>query len=510
MTPSPRRLLGRARRLVTPTGNLTEQSVAGGIWVGLTNVSDRLLQLLMVIVVARLIGPNEFGLMGIALLALAAFRTFSQLGLDRALVYNRDADVDRYLNTTLTLNVGRGVAIAGAAVLSAPLVAAGFDAPRAADVLRVLAVGPFLFGFRNPAVVYFQKDLDFHQEFAYKVSGALVQFVVALGYALAIPTVWALVFGSISKQVVQTLVSYRLHPYRPWPAFDLDHARELIGYGKWITGTSILGFLTKQGDDVVVGMLLTPASLGFYQLAYRLATAPNTEITHVVSRVVFPAYSKLQDDLVLFRTAFYRTLRVTLLVAVPAGVGIAAVAPTFVAAFLGPSWRPMVLTLQLLTVYGIGVAFGSMFGEVWQAIGRPDVTTKLSTAKVALMAVLIYPLTVRFGILGAAMTIVIASTLVIRPISVIVTAYLIDASAVRIVRELAYPLAAGLAMGAAVVAVRREVVLGSAIAEFVLLVAVGVVSYVGTVAVLETQLGWGLRAEFRTIRAELAGDDTPG
>jgi O-antigen/teichoic acid export membrane protein len=502
-------IIERVKAISTAGGSLTQRSIVGGAWVAALNVSDRVLQLAMAVILARLIGPEAFGLMGIALLALAAFRQVSRLGLDEALVFNENENVDGYLDTTLTLNIGRGILIGVAAFLLAPLVAGALGEPEATPVLRVLAVAPVLQGLRNPGIVYFRKDLEFHREYVYKVSGAVAQFVIAVGYALVFPTVWALVAGTLGKKLVQIGVSYWIHPYRPWPRFDFEKARELIDYGKWMTGASIMGFLTKQGDDAFLAWLLGATPLGLYQMAYRLAKAPNTEVTHVVSRVAFPAYSKLQDDTAKLRAAFYRTIKVTTLVSFPAAVGIIAVAPTFVRAFLGESWLAMVPAMQLLAVYGMTVSFGSVFGEIWKAVGRPDLITKFGVVALGVLAVLIYPLTAWYGIFGTAMTIVAAEALIRIP-SLVVTARLIEASPIRILGELGYPLLASAGMGAAVWSVQRQLSLGYPMVEFWILVVTGVLTYAALVIIMETQFGWGLRAEYKSIRRRLGEGDVAG
>lgn len=507
MTPDLREALKRIKELAVSNGSLTRQSVVSGVWVAALNVSDRIFQLAMVLVVARLIGPEAFGLMGIALLALNAFTQFSRLGLNDALIYNEDENVDSYLDTTLVLNTARGLVIAGVAFLIAPLIATVFGEPRATTVLRALSVGPLIYGLRNPGIVYFRKNLEFQREYVYKVSGAATQFLVAVGYALVFPTVWALVFASLSKRVVQTVISYGIHPYRPSLRFDIERAKELIDYGKWMTTSSITGFLKRQGDDAFTGWFLGAASLGIYQVAYRFATAPNTEVTHVVSRVTFPVYSKLQNDGEQLRKGFYRTVRVTLLISLPVGAGLAAVAPTFVDAFLGAKWTEAVPTLQLLALYGMSVSFGSMFGEVWKAVGRPDLNAKFMAVSLVCIAVTIYPLSARYGVFGVALAIVLPELLVSRPASVVVTARLIDASARRLLRELLYPAAASAIMAGVVWSVRERLALGYPMVEFALLVATGVVVYATLVALLETQLGWGLRSEFRSIRTAFAADD---
>lgn len=500
-----RRIIQRIKILSTAGGSLTQRSIVSGGWVAALNVSDRVLQLLMVVILARLIGPEAFGVMGVGLLVLSGLNQVSRLGLNEALVYNENENIDGYLDTTLTLNIGRGILTGSIAFVAAPLIGTLFSEPQATPVIRVLGLIPLLYGFRNPSIVYFRKDMEFHREYVYKVSGAATQLVIAVGYALIFPTVWALVVGSIGKKIVQIGVSYWIHPYRPWPRFDLNRAQELIDYGKWMTGASITGFLTKQGDDAFVAWLLGVTPLGLYQLAYRFAKAPNTEVTHVVSRVAFPAYSKIQDDTEKLRTAFYRTIKLTLLISFPAGLGIITTAPVFVDAFLGDSWLAMVPTLQLIALHGISASLGSTCGEIWKSIGRPDLIFKFKLVKIVLYAVLIYPFTIRFGIFGTALTVVLADV-VIRLPTLVVTARHIKTPISRVLRETAYPLTASAGMAAVVWPLQERLALGYPMVEFWMLVAVGVLAYVVLVTIIESWFDWGLRREYRSIRLQLGGN----
>lgn len=498
-----RAFVRRLRQLLTPGGTLTRQSLTSGVWVGAMNVGERGLQILMVVILARILTPEEFGLMGIALLVLMALRRFSRLGLNEALIYHEDENVDAYLNTTWVINAARGAVIAAVVYLGAPFVAAVFNEPEAAPILQVSALGPLLFGLRNPGIVYFKKDLDFHKQFGYRMSGAVVQFVLAVAYAVVFANVWALVVGYISKNVAQTVVSYVVHSHRPFPQFSLDRAKELVDYGKWITGSSIINWIETQGDDFVVGLLLGAASLGFYQMSYRLSNAPATEITHTVSRVAFPAYSKVQDDTQAVRAGFFRVLKLTTVVAVPMAVGIAIVTPTFIRAVLGDQWLPMVFAMQILAVYGLARSLGAMFGPVWQALGHPDFQTKVGGASLVFLAIAIYPATTAFGIEGTALAVVGAMGLVAVPMGLYLTADLIDTSVSRILREITYPVVSGLVMGASVFYVRTTVDLGSAMLELLLLILVGIASYTVTALLVETQFEWGILNEIQSIRKSL-------
>jgi PST family polysaccharide transporter/lipopolysaccharide exporter len=476
-----------------------------------TKVVSRGLQLVMVLILANLLSPTQFGIAGVAFVVASALNRFSQLGLDAALIQNTSEDVDRYLNTSWMLNIARGAVLALLLIAVSPLAVRLFDMPMLAAILPVMALGPFLKGLQNPGIVYLTKELQYHKRFLYEVSAAVLQFGVAIGYALYEQSVWALIAGFVATSFAKAVTSYALHDYRPSLSFDVPLAKELIGYGKWMTASHVMNFLHDEGDDFFVGYLLAPAALGFYQMSYRIANAPATEITHVVSDVTFPAYSKVQDNLEALRTGLVRSIQVSMLVAAPLAIGIAAVTPTFVRAFLGESWLPMVLPMQILALYGLLHAFGASFGSVWKAMGRPDVLAKIQTLTVVCIAVAIWPATEAYGIVGTALVILGVRVLIATPLDAYITLDMIDMGPARLVRAGVYPSIAAGIMGGVVwlaqdaltfdpIEAFGRTLLGGYVIEFGVLVLIGALTYLAVVAVLETQLNWGLRAEFRKVR----------
>jgi len=483
---------------LTPTGSAGSQIVKSLIWVFSQNVIGRIITLSMLIVLARLIGPEEIGLVGIALLVMHGLRSFTNIGLNEALIYQKEENVDSYLDTVWLLEIGRGLLIGGVMVVGAPLVAMLFSEPRAEALVQVLAIAPVVTSLRNPGIVYFDKHLDFHKDFAYNFGANVVRFVVSVGYALVDPTAWAYVAGFIAFSATRFVLSYVIHDFRPWIRFDRDAAWELIDYGKWMTGVSVLTFVNTQGDDAFVGWLLGPAALGFYQYAYRFSNAPATEFTQVISRVMFPAFSKMQDDTPRLRSVYLTTLRMTAFASVPACFGIAAVAPSFVRAFLGPDWTGMILAMQILAIYGLLRAIGKTFGPIWKAIGRPDYITKLTAFRILLIAVLIYPMSSRFGITGTAVTITGIYLFPMMPIDLYIIKHSIEATYRELLQELVYPLIAGTVMFGIVWMLHLSLEIAP-IFEFVILVFAGGLLYGASVLVLETQFGWGIRQNITTL-----------
>lgn len=491
----------RLRRLInkiTPKGSVEERVVKSGIWLAGQNAIGRAIQLVMLLILARLIGPREIGLAGIVLLALSALKRFTNIGFNAALIQRDQDDVDDYLNTTWLLMSGRGVVIAVVLVLVAPLVARLFGEPRVTELVRLMSIAPLVLGLQNPGVVYFQKHLEFHKQFVYKISGEIVQFCTAVGYALVWPTAEAFVVGYVVADAFKFLLSYLIHDYRPRPVFDRDAASDLIDYGKWVTGSSILYFLYSEGDDAFVGWLLGPAALGFYQYAYRFSNAPATEITQVVSSVMFPAFSKLQSDTAELRQAFLRTAQLNSLVAFPASFGILLVAPSFVRGFLGSEWTDMILLMQVLAIYGLLRSFTRVFGDVWKAVGRPDIITKLSALRVLLLALFIYPVSVRFGAAGTAAVVTGVYVFPMLPIGLVIVSRSVETSPLRILKEGFYPFVACLLMAVGVWLVDMGVDLHPLL-EFFLLVATGAVVYAAALALLDSMYNTGIRQNLESI-----------
>jgi PST family polysaccharide transporter/lipopolysaccharide exporter len=498
-----RALVARLR----PDGGLRSRTVKSGVWSGGINVSARLLETVSVIVVARVLGPREFGLMGIALLVYAALGRFSRLGMDRALVQREEADVDAYLDTAFVLQLVRGAVLAAVLLAGAPLVARLFGEPQVTDILRVIALSPLLAALINPSIVYFEKDLELHRKFGYELSGAGAKFLVTVALALSLQNVWALVFGFLAADVGKLVASYALHGYRPWPRFDTGRARDLLGYGKWITATSGVTFLLTSGDDALVGAVLSATALGYYRLGYQFGKTPTMELSRSLSTVVFPAYAKLQNDAAALADAVQRTVRLLAVLSFPAAVGLVVVAPAFVVGVLGEQWRPVIPVMQIVAVYGAFSALTSAFNDVWNALGRPDINTKLNVLRLVVTGALVYPATVTYGMVGTVAVIAGVFLAVVVPLKFYLLVASIDTSYRQLLPELAYPTLASGAMAAVLFPVRAALD-GAGVAPvvaLVVLVAVGVVAYAAVVLVLESGSGWGIGDDVRTVVETVRG-----
>lgn len=458
------------------------------------------LQLVVLVFLARLLDPTAFGLVGIALVTIATLEQFTRPGFNEAIIQHEDENVDRYLDTLWSVQLVRGGAVALVLFSGAPLVAAFFNEPGVVDLLRVMAALPVLRALTNPGIVYFAKNLTFHKQFVYQMTASVAQFLVAIGIALVEPSVWALVFGYLTAGVFQVVGSYALQSFRPRPRFDTEAARELFDFGKWVTGSSIISFLLTNLDELVIGRLMPTAALGLYQYGFRLGRYTSREFSSIIAEVMFPTFSRLQDDLSALREAFFHTLSFNVVLVFPMAVGGIVVVPLFVRGFLGEEWIPVVPVFQLVSLYGMLSAAIGRGDILLKAIGRPDYRTKVRLVWLVAFVLLIVPLTERFGITGAALALVGSYALTEVPLTLYLVLNYLQTSYSRFFRTLSYPLAASLVMGSVTFFARERVDVGSPFLEFFLVVPIGVVTYSALVLGFLQWSDWEIDETYTLIR----------
>ena len=393
--------------MVKPGENLSQRAIRGGVWVFACRIIERSFSIIRIIILARILAPSVFGLMGIALLTMATLETFSQTGFQTALIQKKE-NIESYLNVAWTVMIVRGLIIFSILYIFAPYASIFFNTPEAKLIIQIIGFSILFQALTNIGIIYFQKELEFNKQFIYQLSGTLADFTVAVSAALILRSVWALVFGLLAGNLTRFITSYLIHPYRPHFSFDLDKVKELFGFGKWILGSSILIFLLTQGDDIFVGKLLGATMLGFYQIAYKISNMPATEITHVISQVSFPVYSKIQDDIPKLREAYLKVLQLTAFLSFPIAGLIFVMAPEFTRIFLGEKWMPMVPAMQVLVFAGLVRSIAATTGPIFYAVGTPKIDTRLQIARFFVLATLIYPFTIKWGIVGTSFVLLLS------------------------------------------------------------------------------------------------------
>lgn len=386
---------------------LSQQVAKGGFWIFGLRMSRRTLDFLRIVILARFLAPNDFGLMGIAILTLQTLEAFSQTGYQSALIQKK-GQIEDYVNVAWTLLVFRGIGLFLLIIVSAPFVSVFFNSPDSKLIIQVLGLSFLIQGFTNPGIVYFQKQLDFKKQYLYEISGILFEFSFSILFVFYYRNVWALVIGKVSGEIASLIASYVLADHNVTLTFSLSRAKKLHHFGKWLSGSNILVYIATQGDSILVGKLLGPVSLGFYKLASTIANLPTTEITHVASQVAFPAYSKLQDDSERLKRAYLTTLHLTVIFSFLTTTSIIVLMSDFTNIFLGSKWLPIVPLTNVLVLSGLIRSLAATTGPIFQAVGKPQLDTFSQIIRLIVLLIFIYPLMVNFELLGVSMAVLLS------------------------------------------------------------------------------------------------------
>jgi len=380
------------------------QAAVSVFWVGVATIFTKGLAALKTLILAKLLLPGDFGLIQIAFLAISSLQLFRELGFGSALIY-RQEDVEDASDTAFWVILLSSLPLYLIAFLAAEPLMRLFNKDaatvmQAVPVLRVLATTMIISSIGQVPIILLAKDLNFRLKIVPEMLGALGGAALAIGLALAGLGVWSLVAGYLLETALAATVIWFISSWRPRWHFNRHVAREMFGYGKNIAGSKVLIFGITNIDDAFVSKLLGAGALGLYGFAYKLSNLPATHITRLVGQVMFPAFSKVQDNLLALRDIYLRTTRYVSLISIPAAICIIAFAPEFINGVYGDPWAPSILPLQLLGIYGLIRSVAANMGSVLKAGGKPHWLVGIATFRLAVMAIGLYPATRYYGITG--------------------------------------------------------------------------------------------------------------
>lgn len=338
--------------------NLTAKTFGGFFWVLTGTGGQAFLQLVVLTILARLLTPEDFGVVTVAIVVVNFTTLTSELGIGPALV-QRAVLEERHVRVGFGLTLLFGVAAFGLILAAAPAIAALFEMPPLAPVLRVIAC---LFLIRSVTVIsekLMQRDLAFRalariQVWSYALGFGVIGVVAAAGGM----GVWALVLAYVGQALVAGLLLLRARPFPMVPAMEIGAARDLLSYGGGITIARLLNQVALQGDNIVVGYWLGAAAVGLYGRAYQLMTMPASLFGTALDKVLFPVMSKVQHRRDLLATSYRRGVALIALLAMPATGVVLVLAPELVMVLLGAAWMEIVLPLRIL---GIGLLFRTSY-----------------------------------------------------------------------------------------------------------------------------------------------------
>lgn len=321
--------------------------VKGAAWIASARIIINLIALASTIILARLLLPEDFGLVAIAESIAIMAASITELSLVQALIQHDDPE-ERHYHTAFTLNLIRAVLLAlFLCGISFP-VAAAYGDPRLGPILFVIAGSTVIGALENPKLITFQRKLVFLQEASLSVGTKLAAFVTAITIALVYQSYWALILGGVAGQTARVLISYLVVHYRPRICFT--EWRDLVSFSGWLTFGQAIRSINMRSVPLALGFVISPASLGHYSLGVRLAGMAVNESIGPLRQTLFPAFSRMKDDRGRLQAAYIRAQAFLCSLAFPVSVGFALLAEPLIGLLIGEKWLPAVPIIQVLTI----------------------------------------------------------------------------------------------------------------------------------------------------------------
>jgi O-antigen/teichoic acid export membrane protein len=358
------------------TTNITQKALRSIKWSALMEIVSRTASPIVAVILARLLTPTDFGVVATATIAISFSQMFWDAGLSKALIQTKEAP-EEAAHMVFWTNLILGLVIYTLLFLAAPWLAEFFNSPASASVLKVLGIQIIIASLSSVQQALFVRDLDFHRLFWVKLLTAFFPGVFSIPMALGGYGVWALVAGTLAGQTLNLILLWHYSHWRPKFQFNLHLARKMFGFGIWVLAESFGFWLISWGDNLMVGRFLGVRDLGVYQIGWMLASISFGLMLNPFLSVIFPTFSRLQNNLPALIENFHKINRIITALTLPMGVGFLLVGPEIASVLFGGKWQGLGLVLST-----IGLMFGLSWlvginSDLYRALGRPDVNVKL-------------------------------------------------------------------------------------------------------------------------------------
>ncbi len=358
-------------------------------WVGIAEVVVRIVQFATSLILARLLVPDDFGVMSLVFVFINLAYVIFDFGFTSALIQQQNVTRDHLATTFVAYAVG-AVVFMGIVMLGAPAIAHFFGVEPLAPMLRVLSFIFVFYTFSALPKVLLMRELQFHRLSQFQMVGALGYATVAIGVALSGGGAWCFVFAALTEQMLVTILAIAATRWRPHWQFSLPVFRELFQFGGNVLATRIVGYLNTNLPQIIIGRVLGTTLLGYYTLAYQLIDLPVQRISKNVLKVMFPAFSKLQDQPDAYREMYRQTVYFLALITFPIFVGLFLLAPELVPFLYGEKWMPAVVPLQALALLGLIRSLWTTASVVFLSKGKPQIELKLQSGLLLVLTPALY------------------------------------------------------------------------------------------------------------------------
>ena len=354
-----------------------KNSILGGlVWSFAERISAQLVSTVVGIILARLLLPEDYGLIAIVMVFISLCDVFVTSGLGSALVQKKNADSDDY-NTAFVLSGILAIVLYFILFVSAPYIAQAYEMSLLCPVLRVLGLRLLITSYNTIQQSYIRRNMEFRRFFVVTIWGTIISGVIGVLMAIAGFGVWSLVAQYLVSSIVTTLLTYRVCSWRPQMRFSRSRAHNIWRFGWKVLCTNLVSTLEGDLRSLIVGKTFGSAELAFFDQGKKYPALLISNVNSTLNRVMLPTFARLQDDLPRLKETLRKAIRLGTYIIAPFMVGLFAVSDTFVRILLTEKWLDIVPFLQIFCVIYITRPLEEMCHQAVIALGRSDISLRI-------------------------------------------------------------------------------------------------------------------------------------
>ena len=383
-------------RFKHPMPNIKQKTISSLTWSFIDNFLQMGLTFVIGIILARLLTPSEFGLIGMITIFIAVSVSFINSGFAAALIRKQNCtDVD--FSTVFYFNLAVSVLIYWILFFSAPTISRFFNEPQLTNLVKVLAIVLIIESLTIIQRTILTKRIDFKLQTKISIAASTVSGVVGIALAFNGFGVWSLVFLQITQRAVNSVLLWLWNRWRPLLIFSRTSFNELFSFGYKLLISGLIDTLYRNIYLLIIGKYFSAQELGYYTRAYQFQALPSQNINSVIARVIYPVLAQMQDDKKALKRNYQKLIKSVMFITFVLMMGMAAVAEPMVITLIGEPWRPCVIYLQLLCFVGMMYPLHALNLSMLTVQGRSDLFLKLEIIK-KILAVPVIVIGVMFGI----------------------------------------------------------------------------------------------------------------
>ncbi len=380
--------------------NLRLKIIKGLAWSGISQVGKQGSQYIIVVILARLLSPNDFGLIGMGLVFTGIASIVNEMGVSGALIQNQNVD-EKHYSSCFWINIFCGLILMVVFFISSSYISMFYNKPELKLIIKLLSLSLFITSFGIVQKTRLNKQMEFKKLAFIELIAVSLSGLVGICLAYKHYGVFSLAFQMITFGLIDTILLWILSNWRPKPIFSISAIKECLNFSFNLAGFNLVNYFSRNIDYLLIGKFLGSQELGYYTLAYKLMLFPLRNISWAISKVMFPAFSIIQDNAEKIREIYMKMNRAIALITFPLMLVFFAMATDIVTFFFDTKWEPIVDLMRILCFCGIFQSIGTNVGTIFLSQGRADVHFKLGILGTILTTISVF-IGLKWGVTGVA------------------------------------------------------------------------------------------------------------